>query len=115
MACGCLVFSYNVALLTEYLPSDFLFEQGDIIGIAKSIERITQFFGDEIEKWEPLSKTSRDIAIQYSVEREEKSVITAWRKSSKRAIPAWSIMLWNLKNNLITRYDFLPTFTQFIC
>lgn len=80
MACGCLVFAYDTAPLTEYVPELFLFEPGDIIGMARSIETITQSFPQEIGIWETISKTSRDIALQYSLQREEKSVIAAWEE-----------------------------------
>jgi len=80
MACGCLVVAYNVAPLTEYLPSAYLYEQGDLLGIARSIETITQSFPTEIKQWEPASKISLDIALQYSLQREEDSVISAWKK-----------------------------------
>ncbi len=80
MACGCLVVAYDVAPLTEYVPSPFLFEQGDILGIARSIETITQSFPEEIGRWEKIIKTSRDIALQYSLQTEEESVIAAWEE-----------------------------------
>ena len=80
MACGCLVVAYDIAPLTEYVPPAFLFEPGDILGIAKSIETITQSFPKETETWEKISKTSLDIALEYSLQREEKSVIAAWEK-----------------------------------
>ena len=70
MACGCLVVAYDIAPLTEYVPPAFLFEPGDILGIAKSIETITQSFPKETEKWEKISKTSLDIALQYFLQRE---------------------------------------------
>jgi len=57
-------------------PFSFLFEPGNILGIADSIETITEFL--EIEKWETISKTGRDIALQ-SLQTEE-SVIAAWEK-----------------------------------
>ena len=80
MASGCLVVAYNVAPLTEYVPSDFLFEPGDVINMARSIEAIAQSFPEEIDKWETTSKTSRDIALQYSLQRQEESVIAAWKQ-----------------------------------
>lgn len=80
MACGCLVVAYNVGPLTEYVPSPLLYEPGDILGIASSIETITQSFAQEIGKWETISKTSRDIALQYSLQREAESVIATWSK-----------------------------------
>lgn len=80
MACGCLVVAYDIEPLTEYVPSDFLFEQGDILGIARGIEAITKLFGEKIEKWQTISKNSRDIALQYSLQKEEESVIAAWKE-----------------------------------
>jgi glycosyltransferase involved in cell wall biosynthesis len=80
MACGCLVVAYNVGPMTEYLPSPFLHEQGDMLGIASSIEAIAQSFAEDIEKWETISKTGRDIALQYSLQRESESVIATWEE-----------------------------------
>lgn len=80
IACGCLVVAYNVAPLTEYLPSEFLYEQGNILEIARSIEAITRAFPEQVGQWETTSKTSLDIALQYSLPREEESVIGAWKE-----------------------------------
>ena len=79
MACGCLVIAYDVAPLTEYLPSPFLFEPGDLLGISKTIETVTQSFPGNIEKWETISETYQNILLQYSLQKEEESLITVWK------------------------------------
>lgn len=78
MSYGWMVIAYNVAPITEYVPAHFLFEIGDILGIARSIEKITQSFPEAIAELEQISNLSRDIALQYSLQTEEESVIAAW-------------------------------------
>ncbi len=80
MACGCLVVAYSVPPLTEYLPAPFLYEPGDILGIAQSVEAITQSFPNQIGPWETVSKTSLETALAYSLPREEKSVTETWKE-----------------------------------
>ncbi|AFZ32467.1 glycosyl transferase group 1 [Gloeocapsa sp. PCC 7428] len=80
MACGCLIFAYNVAPLTEYVPPTFLFEPGDFLNIAKTIEAIAQSFPVAIESWETISESGRDTVLQYSLELEEQSVAKAWQE-----------------------------------
>lgn len=99
MSCGCLVFAYDVAPLTEYIPKEFLFEQGDIMGIAKSIETIAEFLEEKIEKWQPICKNSRDIALQYSLEKEEQRVIATWEEILQKNSSAFDTA-HNLDNSL---------------
>jgi glycosyltransferase involved in cell wall biosynthesis len=80
MACGCLVVAYGVEPMTEYLASPFLFEPSDILSVAGSIETIAQSYGKEVEKWEMISNDNREVALQYSLQREEESVVAAWRE-----------------------------------
>lgn len=78
MSCGCLVVGYDVPPLTEYIPSPLLFEPGNIVDIARMIETITQAFPQEIEQWETVNKAGLKVALDYSLQREEESVIAAW-------------------------------------
>lgn len=79
MACGCLVITYGVEPMTEYLSSPFLFEPGDVLNVARSVEAIAQSYGEAVG-WETISKDNREAALQYSLQREEASVIAAWRE-----------------------------------
>ncbi len=84
MACGCLVVAYGVEPVTEYLSSPFLFEPGDILSVAGSIEAITQSYGEKME-WETISNNNREVALQYSLQREEESVVAAWKEILQRS------------------------------
>lgn len=80
MACGCLVFAYNTAPITEYVHPTFLFDPGDFLSITETIESITQSFPAAAENWETISEMGRDTALQYSLELEQKSVVKAWQE-----------------------------------
>lgn len=85
MACGCLVFAYGVEPITEYLPAPFLFAPGDILNIAVSIEAVTKSYGEKMEKWQTISNANRGIAVHYTLQREEESVVAAWKEILQRS------------------------------
>jgi len=91
MACGCLVFAYNVAPITEYVHPTFLFNPGDFLEIAKTIEAITQCPA-AIENWEMISEIGRDTALQYSLQLEEESVVKAWAEILQKNSASCSLL-----------------------
>lgn len=82
MLSGSLVAAYNAGPLTEYLydKNSFISPRGDVLGVVKSIEKIAKFFREDIEQLQMISNTARATASQYSLQREEESVITAWQE-----------------------------------
>jgi hypothetical protein len=81
MACGCLIMTYDLAPMSEYVPESFRYAAGDILGIAKRVEAIAQAFAAQTEDlWElqMMAKTGREVALHYSLEHEAQSVVAAW-------------------------------------
>ena len=82
MLSGSLVAAYNAGPLTEYLydRNSFIAPKGDVLDVVKSIEKITQFFSEDIGRLQMISKTAWETASQYSLQREEESIITVWQE-----------------------------------
>jgi len=79
MACGCLVAGFCSGPPREYLPPEFGFEYGDLIGIARFVEDIAESFPDNIEHLQCLSDVGRNRALAFSRVREEESILDAWK------------------------------------
>jgi len=84
MSCGCLVAGYGSGPLRECLPPGFQFEHGDLIGIAKYIEAITDSFPHRVKDWEALAVAGYKKALYYSPERQRASVLEAWDRILRR-------------------------------
>lgn len=82
MACGCVVIGFHGGGGREFFKPEFSYpiEQGDIIGFAKTVETVIQAFEQDpqpiLEKGRMAANFIRE---QYSPEKEEQDVITAWR------------------------------------
>jgi hypothetical protein len=80
MASGSLLIAYHSGAPSEFLSkrNSFLFEEGDLVAVAKGIEEITSLFRTNIRDLRGMSEKARKTAVQYSLEREQRSVIAAW-------------------------------------
>ncbi len=78
MLSGCLVAAYGVGPPMEYLPLPFQFGPHDLLGMARWIEKLAEHFPDRLDPWQALADAGRAVALQYSLEREEESILTAW-------------------------------------
>lgn len=79
MAAGCLLAVYGDGPLEGLLPPEFSFKSGDLVSLASFIESIAGQY-PILDSWESVTKTARDIALQFSHERQMKSVISAWEQ-----------------------------------
>lgn len=80
MACGCLVCAYGSGPLLEILPRPYQFEYGDLLGMARHIERIANAFPDGLAEFDQISAQARIIASSYCAEAQERSVLAAWKE-----------------------------------
>ena len=80
MLSGSLVTAYCGGPLVEYLSADnsFLSKKGDVIGIAKNIENITQSFSSNGDALRIKSQAALSGALEYSLQKEEESVLATW-------------------------------------
>lgn len=95
MASGCLIVAPRCPPLTEYLPRELSFSQGDLVGMAQFIEKIVSAYPNNIDRFSYLTKKGRRIAAKFSPRRQERSVLRAWeiifRTTSTTGVPnsAW--------------------------
>jgi glycosyltransferase involved in cell wall biosynthesis len=80
MACGCIVIAYGQGPLRECLPMEYQFEPGDLIAPARFLESIMNSYPENLAKYEAIIENGRRMALVYSAERQERSVIDAWEK-----------------------------------
>jgi glycosyltransferase involved in cell wall biosynthesis len=80
MLCGCLPVAWRYGPLKETLPAYMNFEWGSILEMAAFIERVMEAFPDRLDAWEQIAKTNRELALTYSVDRQERSVLAAWEE-----------------------------------
>lgn len=80
MASGCLVIAYGYAPLTEYLPREYGFVQGELAEMGQFVETITDRYPYNLDQFAPLTESARRIAEQYSGERQERSVLACWER-----------------------------------
>ena len=78
MSCGCLVVAHGSHPLKEYLPTEFQFERGSIIAMARYVEKITECFPDRVDDWQELAALGRQISLGYD-QNEASSVLAAWK------------------------------------
>jgi glycosyltransferase involved in cell wall biosynthesis len=84
MLSGCLVAAYDAGPLPEYLPTACRFRPHDLLGVAGWLEELARSFPAESASWEAVSDTGYDVARQFSLEREEESLLGAWRQLLSR-------------------------------
>jgi Glycosyl transferases group 1 len=80
MSCGCLLATYGHGPLKEVVPATYRFEYGDVVGLTVYIEAVMASFPNNLERWASVLAEGREIAASYSLERQETSVISAWRQ-----------------------------------
>jgi hypothetical protein len=78
MSCGCLVVAWPYGPLQETLPSCVRFEFGGVLDMVTFIERVMDAY-PRLDEWERVAAAGRAMARSYSVERQEQSVLAAWR------------------------------------
>jgi glycosyltransferase involved in cell wall biosynthesis len=79
MAAGCLVVTYDMGPLREFVPSDCRFPPGDLVSIARYIELVAASRSSGHSRFEELVSRSQAIASGYTLERERDSVLSVWR------------------------------------
>lgn len=77
---GCLVMGFRNGTLQEILPPEMQFEWGDLISVAKGIEKIVRHFPDQIEEYELIAAKSQARAREYSADAHRESVSAAWQQ-----------------------------------
>jgi glycosyltransferase involved in cell wall biosynthesis len=77
MASGCLVCAYDCGPVS-YLPQECRFAYGDLLSVARHIERIVDAFPDDIGQFDELAARSRRAAAHFSVSAQEACVLETW-------------------------------------
>ncbi|MBI3186127.1 MAG: glycosyltransferase family 4 protein [Myxococcales bacterium] len=81
MLSGCLVAAFAGGPMDEYLPGESRHPQGDLLGVARTIERWARAFSSgQRETLQKMAERGQAVAQRYSPARERQSVIDAWRK-----------------------------------
>ena len=81
MSCGCIVIGYHGMGGREFFKTDFCFpvEMGDIIGFAKTVAAVLQFYRENSQILRQMGLNVADyINKHYSVEQERKDIIDCW-------------------------------------
>ncbi|MCP4600565.1 MAG: glycosyltransferase family 4 protein [Proteobacteria bacterium] len=81
MLTGGTVLAYHHGPPTEYLKPDnsFTSEQHDILSLAANLENVTELFSKNPEKLRNVGRAAHLTACEYSLEREEQSLLKAWK------------------------------------
>jgi glycosyltransferase involved in cell wall biosynthesis len=80
MLSGCLVVAHGVGPPTEYLPAGLRLQPHDLLGMALWIEDLADRFPDRLGDLQAVADAGRAAALQYTLEREEESVLSAWAR-----------------------------------
>jgi hypothetical protein len=80
MLSGCFVAAYGVGPPAEYLLPQYQFGPHDLLGMARWIETLAELSPDQLDEWQALADAGRAAALQYSLEREEASILAAWSR-----------------------------------
>lgn len=83
---GCLTAAYDCGGLCEYLPARFRFPPHDILAVARWMEEVARAHPDGLGEWESVCRAGREQALQFSLEREEESVLAAWSEILGRPV-----------------------------
>jgi len=84
MSCGCIVVGVKSGSLKEIVPSQCLFEVGDLVSIAQFMEGIAAAHPDRLQYVQTLVESGRLIVAKYSQEHYLKSVQQAWSQLSAK-------------------------------
>jgi glycosyltransferase involved in cell wall biosynthesis len=88
MACGCIAIGYHGQGGREFFQPDFAFpiEQGDVIGFARTVEEVVRGVQATPELFaEKGRRAAQFIQENYSLEREENSIVDCWREILQKA------------------------------
>jgi glycosyltransferase involved in cell wall biosynthesis len=82
MLSGCVVAAYSVAPLTEYLTDEnaLLCDRGDVVAVVSKIEKAVSDFSTNPAALKALTLSAHSSALEFSLEREEKSALAAWKQ-----------------------------------
>jgi hypothetical protein len=80
MAAGCLVVTWAEGPLRDYLPDGWGFEHGDLLGMVSFIERVAEQYPSGLDEFDPVVHACRRTVEGFTAERQERTVIDAWRQ-----------------------------------
>jgi glycosyltransferase involved in cell wall biosynthesis len=80
MAAGCIVATFDVGPLREFVPKDCRFRPGDLVSLARWIEAVAASRAFGYASFEELVSQSRAVAGRFNLESERDSVVNVWRK-----------------------------------
>lgn len=103
MLSGCLVAGLESGPQKEYLPPEYRFEPGNMIEMVRYVENITNSFPENINEWEQLSEQGRRNALAYSLEEQERSVVSAWEQILSTTFAASSPALARETDQLVAK------------
>jgi glycosyltransferase involved in cell wall biosynthesis len=87
MLSGCLVTAFGAGPISEHVPSVACFAPNDILEVARRIEAIAESFPDRIGDWEEPAEAGRQAALRFTLERQEASIVKAWKEILETAFP----------------------------
>jgi glycosyltransferase involved in cell wall biosynthesis len=80
MAAGCIVATFDVGPLREFVPSNCRFHPGDLVSLARWIEAVAASRLSGYALFEELVCQSRAVASRFNLQRERDSVLSVWRE-----------------------------------
>jgi hypothetical protein len=81
MACGCVTIGYHGRCGREFFRPEFSYpiELGDIVGYARTVERVIRGFDDDPAPFERMTRTAAAfISEHYSRRAETKTILSCW-------------------------------------
>jgi glycosyltransferase involved in cell wall biosynthesis len=80
MAAGCIIATFDVGPLREFVPKDCRFRTGDLVSLARWIEAVAASRSSGYARFEELVFQSRAVASHFNLKRERDSVLSVWRE-----------------------------------
>jgi glycosyltransferase involved in cell wall biosynthesis len=80
MAAGCIVATFDVGPLREFVPKDCRFRPGDLVSLARWIEAVAASRASGYARFEELVSQSRAVAGRFNLASERDSVVSVWRE-----------------------------------
>jgi glycosyltransferase involved in cell wall biosynthesis len=80
MAAGCIVATFDVGPLREFVPKDCRFRPGDLVSLARWIEAVAASRASGYARFEELVSQSRAVAGHFNLKSERESVVSVWRE-----------------------------------
>ena len=79
MLAGCVLLTHPVGPQREFVPADYLYAEHDLLAMAGALEALAAATPDELERRQAVADRARErIRRDYSLAREEASVLAAW-------------------------------------